>query len=267
MTKPTERTSSVDQASTPIHQPATAKIIVVYNDKGGSGKTTTTCNLAGTLGLRGYDVLVADLDPTQTSASWLAKSGGENFKATIWPGFRYGSNVASELEKLIYKYEIIVVDCPPSVENPSTWATLLVADLALIATKIGPTDMNGLPAAKNLAKHAREKSMRNFPVFVVPNSTQMHRRDDQSAMNAILRDKQFPCFMQTIQLTVDAPGNGQSKTVEKLVPLTLGNRTAFTRPMLIGGTAHSIRNSNEAVSEIELLTDMVLGTLQLPPQR
>jgi chromosome partitioning protein len=267
MTTPPAQINSTDQGAAPNRQATTAKIIVVYNDKGGSGKTTTTCNLAGTLGLRGYDVLVADLDPTQTSASWLAKSGGENFKATIWPGFRYGSNVASELEKLIHKYEIIVVDCPPSVENPSTWATLLVADLAIIATKIGPTDMNGLPAAKNLAKQAREKSMRNFPVYVVPNSTQMHRRDDQSAMNAILRDQQFPCFMQTIQVPVDTPAKGQPKSVEKLVPLTLGNRTAFTRPMLIGGTAHSIRNSNEAVSEIELLTDKVLSTLQLPFQR
>lgn len=267
MSNLTSKISSTDEGSSPNRQAATAKIIVVYNDKGGSGKTTTTCNLAGTLGLRGYDVLVADLDPTQTSASWLAKSGGENFKATIWPGFRYGSNVASELEKLIHKYEIIVVDCPPSVENPSTWATLLVADLAIIATKIGPTDMNGLPAAKNLAKQAREKSMRDFPVFVVPNSTQMHRKDDQSAMNAILRDKQFPCYMQTIQMPVESPGKGQPIATEKLVPLTLGNRTAFTRPMLIGGTAHSIRNSNEAVAEIELLTDKVLSTLQLPTQR
>ena len=262
------QTTAPGKAATEANKHATARIIVVYNDKGGSGKTTTTCNLAGTLGLRGYDVLVADLDTTQTSASWLAKSGGENFKATIWPGFRYGANVATELEKLIYKYEIIVVDGPPSVENPSTWATLLVADLALIATKIGPTDMNGLPAAKNLAKQAREKSMRDFPVYVVPNSTQMHRKDDQSAINSSLRDQQFPCFMQTIKVPVEPTGQGKrQKFIEKQVPLTLGNRTAFTRPMLIGGTAHSIRNGNEAVAEIELLTDRVLEAIHLPSQR
>ena len=244
-----------------------AKIIVVYNDKGGSGKTTTTCNLAGTLGLRGYDVLVADLDPTQTSASWLGKKGGQNFKATIWPGFRYGAQVQAELEKLVTKYEIIVVDCPPSVENPSTWAALLVADLALIATKIGPTDMNGLPAAKALARKAQERVRRPLPIYVVPNSTQLHRKDDQLAMKRILQDQEFPVYFYTALEQVIEPGSKKPKTVSKQVPVTLGNRTAFTRAMTAGATAHFIDNSKEAIAEIELLADRVLESINLPTKR
>ena len=42
--------------------------LLFFTRKGGVGKTTTACQLAGTLGHRGYDVLVADLDPQQTSA-------------------------------------------------------------------------------------------------------------------------------------------------------------------------------------------------------
>ncbi len=39
------------------------KTVAVMNQKGGVGKTTTTCNLGAALGLKGRRVLVVDLDP------------------------------------------------------------------------------------------------------------------------------------------------------------------------------------------------------------
>ncbi len=39
------------------------KITVITNQKGGVGKTTTTCSMAGGLRMKGYRVLVIDLDP------------------------------------------------------------------------------------------------------------------------------------------------------------------------------------------------------------
>ena len=49
-----------------------------------------------------------------------------------------------------YEYggEIIVVDCPPSVEQPSTWNALLVSDLILIPTKLSPPDITALAAER-----------------------------------------------------------------------------------------------------------------------
>lgn len=40
-----------------------SRIIVIYNNKGGVGKTTTTINLADALHIRGYKTLVVDMDP------------------------------------------------------------------------------------------------------------------------------------------------------------------------------------------------------------
>lgn len=219
----------------------TSKVLTVFNEKGGSGKTTTACQLAGTLGLRGYDVLVADLDAQQTSATWLAAAGDSQFPATIWPGYRYGASITSEIEKLTKKYDIIIADCAPSVEQPSTWGTLLVSDVALIPTKLNPPDLAALSAAKRMAKKAQQESGRNFPIRVVPNATRMHMADDKEAMNLLNSDKQFPP-----------------------IGVTLGDRKAFTRSMLIGATAHSVRHGEEAVKEIEALADSVLKLLRLP---
>ncbi len=48
------------------------------------------------------------------------------------------------------------------------------------------------------------------------------------------------------------------------IGVTLGDRKAFTRSMLIGATAHSVRHGEEAVKEIEALADSVLKLLGLP---
>jgi len=47
------------------------RVITLSNNKGGSGKTTTTVNLASALAERGLRILVIDLDPQGSATAWL----------------------------------------------------------------------------------------------------------------------------------------------------------------------------------------------------
>ncbi|WP_252374188.1 ParA family protein [Hydrogenophaga sp. 2FB] len=223
------------------------KIITVFNQKGGVGKTTTTCQLAGTFGHRGYDVMVADLDAQQTSASWLSRADGANFPATLWSGFRYKDSTAVELGKLASKYDLIFVDCAPAVDQPGTWASLLVSDLALIPTKLSPADTDALPAALALAKKALLTAGREYPVRIVPTAFRRNRADEKAALDAIAQDKNYPNFPPLSQV--------------------LSDRVAFTRSMLYGATVHSMPNAKDAITEIDALGDAVAKLLKIPANK
>ena len=56
---------------------------VVFNQKGGVGKSTITCNLAAIAAARGKRTLVIDLDPQANSTRYLLGAATENLETTV----------------------------------------------------------------------------------------------------------------------------------------------------------------------------------------
>lgn len=120
----------------------TAKIIAVCNQKGGSGKTTVSMQLAGTLARRKNRVLVVDADPQGTATRWAASAGDENpFPASVIGLSAANEKVHREVKKFVGDYDFIVIDCPPAADSPVPQSALLIADLALVPIIPSPLDL------------------------------------------------------------------------------------------------------------------------------
>lgn len=107
-----------------------AKIIAVYNQKGGCGKTMTSMQLGAALALRGYTTLVVDMDRQGTAAIWSGQAtADEPFPARVISLAIQQGQMIGEIRKFVKDHEIIIIDCPPAIESLIPWAALNIAVL------------------------------------------------------------------------------------------------------------------------------------------
>lgn len=119
-----------------------AKIWTICNQKGGSGKTTATMQIAGSLSRRDYRVLVADADPQGTATRWAASATDENpFPCAVIGMSNAGGKTHREVAKFVSNYDFILIDCPPAADSPVPQSALLVSDLALVPLVPSPLDL------------------------------------------------------------------------------------------------------------------------------
>ena len=215
------------------------KIISIGNQKGGSGKTTTTIHLASSFTRLGYKVLVIDADVQRTAYRWaMAKA----FKFDTIPleinlqTGKYSQNILS-LIKLHYKnYNFILIDCPPAAESEITYSSLLMSDLVIIPVVCTPPDLWATITIRSTVDRAKiiNKNLKSF----------------------ILINRYQPKLIVV--------GKILEKIEELKIPLfnvKVGQRTAFVESAAQGTTVFELKDKL-AIEEIESLTNEIFKVLK-----
>lgn len=215
----------------------TAKIITVTNQKGGSGKTTVSVNLAANLGRRGYDVLLADIDPQGSATSYVTTAAeGQELPVTLAGLSQTGERVHKYIQKFETQYDYIVVDCPPVVDSKGPRSALLISHLVVIPVQPAPLDLESTKATLQLVENTQ---------------VQNRRLKARLLATACPRTKIAETMLEALG--------------EEAVPLmdaSLGYRTAYREAAGEGVIVHDMgASAQQAAEEVDQLTDEVLDIL------
>lgn len=214
-----------------------ARIVVVANQKGGCGKTTTAMMLAGEFGRSGKKCLVIDADPQGTATRWAASAPeGEQFPAVVAGLSAAGSMVHREVKKFVADYEVIVIDCPPAVDSPVPQSALMVADLVLIPVIPSPPDIWAAIGIRDLVKRIGD-------------------------VNEGLEARIVPNMCQNTTMTKEAL-DLLSEFGIALLDSRLCLRTAYRQAAVFGSTVREMKDP-KALEEVRGLTDEVSKSLRI----
>jgi chromosome partitioning protein len=112
------------------------QIVSILNQKGGSGKTTLSTNVARFLKLKGFKVLLIDSDPQGSARDWHAASGGTllNVIGLDRP------TLDKDLTSIQHNFDWVVIDGAPQLANMSI-AAIRCSDVVLIPVQPSPYDV------------------------------------------------------------------------------------------------------------------------------
>lgn len=223
------------------------KILVVSNQKGGVGKTTTTINLGASLVARRQRVLLVDLDPQANATSGLGlRKGdsngmyevllrerpiGEAISRTIVPGLDIipsspemaGAEVElvpllareSRLRHALQRasgYDTVIVDCPPSL-GLLTVNALVAGDSVLVPVQCEYYALEGLAQLLDTIEAVRQRLNERLEVLAIV-LTMEDRRNRLSMQVVDEVRRHFPKLVvrtripRTVRLA-EAPSHGK----------------------------------------------------------
>ncbi len=131
-------------------------VVVIGNEKGGTGKTTCAVNLAAHAAGAGLDVLLVDADPGQQSAArWAAvRRELQPTRPQVRCVSLHGGHIRAELADFAARYGAVVVDTGAS-DSAELRAATLVADVLVVPVQADDLDLWALPTMELIYDGAR----------------------------------------------------------------------------------------------------------------
>jgi len=214
-----------------------ARIVTVFNQKGGCGKTMTCMQLSAAFALRGLRTLLVDMDKQGTSTIWAGQGGKDRrFPAEVISLAPLREKMLGEIEKRADAYDFIFIDCPPAIESSIPWAALNISDIALIPVIPLMDNVWASREAKELARRAKEEN----PALLTYCVPSMSRRGNV-----------FKACTEILQDDHEIP----------LLDAGLQQRNAYGESQMFGLSVHGVSGASAAVKEVEALADVVLASL------
>lgn len=135
------------------------KIITFANQKGGSGKTTLSANLAVLWANSDYRVAIIDADAQQSLTFWLEarKKYYGNEEAGIDSYSFDVRNLNEDIKKIKKKYDFIIIDSPPSITF-DTVQIIKCVNRVFVPVQPSPLDIMATIPFLNLAKQEKKKT-------------------------------------------------------------------------------------------------------------
>ena len=102
-------------------------IISLLQEKGGSGKTTISINLAKFFALKGRNVLLVDSDPQGSARDWHTNGNGSILDVIGLDR----PTIDKDIKRFIRQYDLIFIDGAPHLSAMVT-KTIVISDVVLI---------------------------------------------------------------------------------------------------------------------------------------
>ncbi len=216
---------------------ARAPVIALVSQKGGAGKSTVTMQLAAGFARRGKRVEIVDLDAQESATRWAeAAPEGTPFPAKVHRFKADPYDLSDKLSKWCKRADIVLLDCPPSIDHPRTLAALNHTDLAIIPVVPSPTDLWSTRAMEQLI-HKLQATRPGLQGVLLPN--RVTRTILATDALEVMRDFDLP-----------------------MLPAALGQRNAYAQSAAIGGSVFDLGSAAElAQIEINRLVSAVMKRL------
>lgn len=196
-----------------------SRVIALFNQSGGVGKTTLTMNLGYQLAERGHKVLMVDLDPQASLTTFMGLDPVE-VKQTIYESIIHGEPLAiqkdiygmdlvpanislsaAEMELVVAEmrevrlkdaltpiedqYDFILIDCPPSL-GVLSYISLVAASYILVPIETQFKAFCGTELLLNTVSRIRTRANRNLKVVgFIPTRFDSRNSQDTRTLQAI----------------------------------------------------------------------------------